>query len=291
MLEALLHQKLENNTVRCLVCDHKCLIKPNLYGLCRVRKNVDGVLYSLNNGYTIAASIDPIEKKPLYHFLPKTKIYSFAASGCNLHCQWCQNHEISQINPSDITSFGVKISPIEHIKRALDNKTPSIAYTYSEPTIFLEYALDVMKLAKENNLKNVWVSNGFMSKETLELIIPYLDAINIDLKGPNNAFYPKYTGGLLDSVLRNLKEIKKHPHIHLEITTLLVSNLNDSEDQIKKMINLIIETVGYDVPWHVSRFFPAYKLKNLSPTPIEKLYLAKRLGEQAGLKYIYLGNI
>jgi pyruvate formate lyase activating enzyme len=291
MKEALLYEKLDNKCVRCLVCDYKCLIKDNNYGVCRVRKNVNGVLHSLNNGFTIAASIDPIEKKPLYHFLPKTKIYSFAALGCNMHCLWCQNYDISQVEPSKITSFGMEISPEEHVQQALKHKTPSIAYTYSEPTVFLEYALEVMKLAKKNNIKNVWVSNGFMSKETLNLILPYLDAINIDLKGPDNAFYQKYSGGLLTSVIRNLKEIKSHPHVHLEITTLLISDLNDSEKQIKQMIDLIISTVGKDVPWHISRFFPAYKLRHYPPTPIEKLYLAEALGKQAGMKHIYLGNI
>lgn len=291
MREALLYQKLDNNLVRCLVCDYKCLIKEKCFGVCRVRKNVDGILYTLNNGFTIAASIDPIEKKPLYHFLPKTKVYSFAALGCNMHCPWCQNYDISQVNSNHKISFGVEITPQEHINQTLKHRTPSIAYTYSEPTVFLEYALEVMKLAKENNIKNVWVSNGFMSKETLELILPYLDAINIDLKGPTNNFYQKNCGGLLSTVLRNLKEIRNHPHIHLEITSLLITGLNDEEEQIKEMINLIIEMVGKEVPWHVSRFFPAYKLNSRPPTSIDKLYLAQKLGKEAGLKYIYLGNI
>lgn len=291
MKEALLYNKLKDNLVQCLVCDYKCVLKENEIGRCRVRKNIKGTLYSLNYGQTIAVNIDPIEKKPLYHFLPRTTIYSFASYGCNLHCLWCQNYTISQIENKDMLNYCSKVSPEDHIRAALRYKTPSIAYTYTEPTIFLEYALDTMKLAHQNNLKNVWVSNGFMSKETLELIIPYLDAINIDIKGPTDNFYQENCGGLLSSVLRNLKEIKKHSHIHLEITSLLIPSYNDSDDQIQTLINLIVDAVGQDVPWHVSRFFPAFQLLNVNPTPVDRLLLAQKLGKEAGMKYIYLGNI
>ncbi|MFA7020626.1 MAG: AmmeMemoRadiSam system radical SAM enzyme [Bacilli bacterium] len=290
MKEALLYDKLPNGKVRCNVCSHRCLIAHGNRGICRVRTNISGVLYSLNYGLCIAAAIDPIEKKPLYHYLPKSETYSFAAVGCNMHCPWCQNYEISQTPNNEFVVEGDEVTPEEHIARALKFKTPSISYTYSEPTVFLEYVLETMKLAKEQGLKNIWVSNGFMSKETLEVILPYLDAINIDLKGPDDDFYQKQCGGNLKTILNNLKTMQK-ANIHIELTTLLIPGLNDEEHQIKKLVSTIVENLGVELPWHISRFFPAWRMLNTRVTPLESLYLARSIGQKAGLKYIYIGNV
>jgi len=290
MKEALLYLKLPNGNVRCDVCGHHCLIAAGKRGLCRVRSNVGGTLYSLNYGLCIAAAIDPIEKKPLYHFLPKSEVYSFAAIGCNMHCPWCQNFDISQTANNEYVVEGEEVSPEEHVKRALKFKTPSIAYTYSEPTVFFEYALETMISAHQNGLKNVWVSNGFMSEQTLELLLPYIDATNIDIKGPNDEFYQKQCGGDLKTILKNLKTMQK-AQIHIELTTLLIPGLNDDKDQIQELVDAIVATVGTEVPWHLSRFFPAWRMLDKNITPLESLHLARDIGRKAGIKYIHLGNV
>lgn len=290
MKEALLYEKLPNGNVRCHTCGHRCLIAPGHRGICRVRSNISGTLYSINYGLCVAAAIDPIEKKPLYHFLPKSEIYSFAAVGCNMHCPWCQNYDISQMSNNEYVVDGEEVSPSEHVERALKFRTPSIAYTYSEPTVFLEYALETMKLAKEKGLKNVWVSNGFMSEETLNLILPYLDAANIDIKGPNDEFYQNHCGGNLKTIISNLKTMQKGG-IHIEITTLLIPGLNDSKEQIEELVQQIASNLGTDVPWHISRFFPAWRMLSAKATPLESLYLARSIGQKAGLKIIHLGNV
>lgn len=290
MKEALLYDKLPNGKVRCNVCGHRCQIAPGHRGICRVRTNINGVLYSLNYGLCIAATIDPIEKKPLYHFLPKSETYSFAAVGCNMHCPWCQNYEISQTPSNEYVVEGEEVTPTEHVARALKFKTSSISYTYSEPTVFFEYVLETMKLAKEEGLKNIWVSNGFMSEETLQQILPYLDAANIDIKGPDDEFYAAHCGGNLKTIINNLKTMQK-AKIHIELTTLLMPGLNDEEYQIKKLVSTIVENLGVEVPWHISRFFPAWRMMNGHITSLESLNLARQIGQKAGIKYIHLGNI
>ena len=290
MKEALLYDKLPNGKVRCNVCGHGCQIAPGHRGLCRVRSNINGVLYSLNCGLCIAVAIDPIEKKPLYHYLPKSETYSFAAVGCNMHCPWCQNYEISQTPSNEYVIEGEEVTPEQHVERALKFRTPSISYTYSEPTIFFEYALETMKLAKEKGLKNIWVSNGFMSEAALQQILPYLDAVNIDIKGPDDEFYAKHCGGNLKAIINNLKTMQKD-NIHIELTTLLIPGLNDEEYQIKKLVSTIVENLGLEVPWHISRFFPAWRMLNAHITPLDSLHLARLIGQKAGLKYIYIGNV
>ena len=290
MKEAILYHKLDNDKVRCVVCSHRCLIAEGKRGICAVRENVQGTLYSLNYGKTIAVHIDPIEKKPLYHFLPKTRIYSFAAVGCNFRCSWCQNWEISQSPKPNKIVEGIDISPAEHVQRALEYACPSIAYTYSEPTIFLEYALDTMKLAKEKGLKNVWVTNGFMSGETLAVITPFLDAANVDYKGPNDGVYEKYCGGKPEPIMENLKYLHD-AGVHLEITTLVVPGVNDKAEQIEKIAQFISAQLSKDVPWHVTRFFPNWKMMNAPITPLETLEMAKEIGEYAGIKNIHIGNV
>ncbi|MFA5481309.1 MAG: AmmeMemoRadiSam system radical SAM enzyme [Bacilli bacterium] len=290
MKEALLYEKLADDAVRCHLCGHHCLIRPGNRGLCRVRSNINGVLYALNYGLCISAAIDPIEKKPLYHFLPRTKIYSFAAQGCNLHCPWCQNYEISQMPNGTLEIEGDVVTPSEHVERALKYNTPSIAYTYSEPTIFFEYALETMKLAKEKGIKNVWVSNGFMSEKALQMLLPYLDAVNIDIKGPNDSFYQKHCGGNLTTIIDNLKIMQK-AGIHIEITTLLIPGLNDRPEQIEELAKVIVDHLGVEVPWHINRFFPAWKMSETEITPVQSLLVAKAIGINQGIKQIHLGNV
>lgn len=290
MKEAILYQKLEGNKVKCAVCNHRCTIAEGKRGICGVRENLQGVLYTLNYGKTIAMHIDPIEKKPLYHFLPGTKSYSFAAAGCNFRCSWCQNWEISQSPKPDKPVEGMDISPEEHVKRALDLACPSIAYTYSEPTIFVEYALDTMMIATAKGLKNVWVSNGYMSRETLDAIIPYLDAANIDYKGPNDGVYEKYCGGRAEPVMENLKYLQK-AGVHLEITTLIIPGINDKEGQLEKIAQFIASEVSKEAPWHITRFFPAWKMMDTPITPMDTLKTAEAIGKKAGLKYVHIGNV
>lgn len=290
MKEAILYEKLENGKVKCAVCNHRCVIGEGKRGICGVRENRKGVLYALNYGLTISAANDPIEKKPLYHFLPGTMIYSFATVGCNFRCSWCQNWEISQASKPARPVEGTYVTPEEHVARAIELGCPSIAYTYSEPTIFLEYALDTMKLAHEKGLKNVWVTNGYMSKETLDLIIPYLDAANVDYKGPDDGVYEKYCGGKAIHIMENLIYLQK-AGIHQEITTLIVPGVNDKREQLEEIAKFVADEVGTDVPWHISRFFPNWKMMDVPITPLETLKMAEKIGKEAGLKYIHIGNV
>lgn len=292
MKEALLYKKLKNEKVQCQACAHYCVISSNKRGICGVRENQKGKLYSLVYGKAIAVHIDPIEKKPLYHFLPGTYSLSIATVGCNLACKNCQNHDISQGSKPDKPILGQEMSPEKIVREALDNHCPSISYTYTEPTIFLEYALATMKLAKEKGLKNIWVTNGFMSPQTLNLIIPDLDAANVDLKSFDDNFYQKYCGGRLKPILENLKELKRKG-IWLEITTLIIPGLTDQEKMLKKIAQFIKKELGPETPWHISRFFPevSWQLQDLPATSLEIIEKASQIGLQAGLKYVYKGNI
>ena len=290
MKEAILYTKLKQQELQCHVCGHHCLIEAGHKGKCRVRANVDGTLFAINYGLCVASAVDPIEKKPLYHFLPGSDVYSFAALGCNMHCPWCQNHDISQSWRDDELATCERIMPEEHVRRAILLGCPSIAYTYSEPTVFLEYALETMKIAHAKGVKNVWVSNGFMSEETTRLIAPYLDAANIDIKGPDDAFYKAQCGGDLKTIVSNIK-IMRDAKVHVEITTLLIPGLNDATEQLEKLVKTITTELGNDVPWHVSRFFPHFKMTKTKITPIDSLHLAESIGRKAGIKLIHLGNV
>ena len=290
MKEAILYKKMDDDRVQCVACNHRCIIAEGKRGICYVRENLHGQLYALNYGKTVASNVDPIEKKPLYHFLPGTRIYSFAAVGCNFRCSWCQNWEIAQSPKLTKEIEGIEVSPEEHIASALRSRCPSIAYTYTEPTVFVEYALDTMKLAREKGLKNVWVTNGYMSRETLDAIIPYLDAANVDFKGANDGVYEKYCGGKAEPVMENLKYLHE-AGVHIEITTLIVPGINDKQDQVEKIAEFIAMELSREVPWHISRFFPAWKLQDTPVTPLKTLEMAKSIGEKAGLKYIHIGNV
>lgn len=288
-MEALLYTKLDNKKVKCRVCNHYCVISNQKRGICGVRENRDGILIALNYGKYISYSVDPIEKKPLYHFMPRTKTYSFASVGCNMACKWCQNSSISQSPKPDEFIQGMRMSAEEHILTAKSYRVPSISYTYTEPTIFLEYALDIMKLARENALKNIWVSNGYMSDETLDLILPYLDAVNIDFKGTNET-YQKYCLGDADSVLKNIKRMIDYG-VHVEVTTLVIPGVNDSIEALERITDDIAYTLGINTIWHISRFFPGYKMLKTEITPLETLKKAEAIGRKKGLKHIYLGNV
>ena len=296
MLESYLYKQLKNNLVQCQTCCHFCVLKPDEKGKCQMRVNKDGKLLVLNYGQSTGLAIDPIEKKPLARFMPGTWTLSFGTLGCNFSCQHCQNFFISQVAGKDKETEDYQLERIEHVlpeeivATSLKNKLPSISYTYNEPTIFLEFALDTMKLARPKGLKNIWVSNGFMSAQTLDLIAPYLDAINVDLKSFSEQFYAEICGARLKPVLDNLIKIKRLG-IHLEITTLIIPTKNDSTAELKQIAEFIANNLGQETPWHVSAFYPAYKLNNLPPTPKEKISEAQKIGQSAGLKYVYAGNI
>ncbi len=292
MKEAYLYKKLKGEKVQCLNCAHYCIISPGEKGICQVRKNIDGKLFALNYGKVVALNIDPIEKKPFFHFLPGTLSLSLATVGCNFQCANCQNWTISQSPRIFGKIEGEEMKPEEVIKIALENKLPSISYTYTEPTIFLDFALDIMKLAKKEKLKNNWVTNGFLSKEAVDLISPYLDAANVDLKSFEDEFYVKYCKGRLQPVLDTLKRMKKKK-IWVEVTTLIIPTLNDSEKNLKNIANFIKKELGEETPWHVTQFSGAisWKLQHLPETPVETIKKAWEIGKKAGLKYVYTGNI
>jgi pyruvate formate lyase activating enzyme len=295
MREALFYEKLPDKNVQCQLCNQYCLIADKERGLCGVRENHDGKLYTLVYGKVIAEHIDPIEKKPLFHFLPGTTSYSIATVGCNLRCSFCQNADISQASKEGYFFQKKEIpgetrTPEQIVREALHHDCASIAYTYTEPTIFVEFALDVMKLARKEGLKNVWVSNGYTTKEALKTVAPYLDAANIDLKFFNDEIYWRICGCHLNPVLETLKLYKKLK-IWLEITTLIIPGQNDDKKQLTGIAEFIVKELGANTPWHISRFFPTYQMNTVSPTPEATIERAYEIGKKAGLNYIYAGNI
>lgn len=290
-IKARFWQKDKNNRIKCRLCHHFCLISEGQTGICRVRKNVGGKLYSLVYGRPAAINIDPIEKKPLYHFLPGSPVFSLGTLGCNFRCLNCQNYEISQ--ELDIKKTAIRYVPAEEIvEQAIRSGCPAIAYTYNEPTIFAEYALDIMKLAHTRGFKNVWVSNGFMSADCLNKVLPLLDTANIDLKSMNDVFYRRVCSASVEPVLENLKRIKQ-AGVHLEITTLAIPTLSDKEEMFISIARFIADHLGQETPWHISRFSPdiSWKLKSLEPTETKVIKRAVAAGRSAGLKYIYAGGI
>lgn len=291
MKEVYLYKKLADKKVQCQNCAHYCLIENGKRGICEVRENRDGKLYALNYGKTITINIDPIEKKPFFHFLPGSYSLSIATVGCNFRCDNCQNWQISQGFKEMKEIPGDDLPPEEIVNIALENKLPSISYTYTEPAIFSEYALEIMKLAKKEGLKNNWVTNGFWSKELFELIYPYLDAANVDLKGFSDDFYLKYCSGRLKPVLDTLKRLKSKKK-WVEVTTLAIPFLNDDEKVFEGIANFIKKELGSETPWHITQFSGtiSWKLQHLPQTSVETLKKAYRIGKKAGLKYVYTGN-
>jgi pyruvate formate lyase activating enzyme len=275
--------------VRCRLCAHYCLIAAGNAGLCKVRKNIDGKLYAMNYGRLIAVHSDPIEKKPLYHFLPGSNSFSIASPGCNMGCDWCQNWQISQADQVGNLMRIPEVQASKTVKAAQEFGAASIAYTYTEPVVFYEYARETGLLAKEAGLKNIFITNGMTTLELAADMADWLDAVNIDLKAFDEDVYRKYMHGNLAAVLEVCKALKT-AGVWLEITTLLVPGVNDDQLQLQNMVQFIAEELGKDTPWHISRYFPQYKFSNAA-TPVSSIEKAEHLGRLAGLRYIYPGNL
>lgn len=288
---AVLWQTKEDNKVQCSLCSFRCLIKDGELGHCCVRKNVAGKLYSLNYDQVCAANVDPIEKKPLFHFQPGSLSFSVACIGCNFRCSFCQNWQISQAALEGNMNQGDSVAPEQIVKAAIQSDCKSIAYTYTEPTIFMELCAETGTLAKENGIANVFVTNGYMTRRAIDFAADWLDGINVDLKSFSDDYYKTLCKARIQPVLDTIKYIANETNIWLEVTTLIVPDENDSDDELKQLAEFIVNSTGPDTPWHVSRFIPQYKYLDSHATPIATIQKAERIGKQAGLKFIYPGNI
>lgn len=287
--EAMLWEKQGENNVHCFLCAHHCKIGDDGFGVCGMRQNIGGTLYTHAYGSVITSQVDHIEKKPLYHFLPGTYAYSIATIGCNFKCSFCQNWSISQLSAKNDDIGGDPFSPEEIVEEAVRNHCRSISYTYTEPTVFFEYAYDTAKIAKEKGIRNTFVTNGYMTAEAIDMISPYLDAANVDLKFFRDETYKKICSGRLEPVLSSIRKMKEKG-IWVEVTTLLVPGENDSEEEIRGIARFIAD-VDPAIPWHISRFYPEYKYTDSFSTPIGKMEKAKIIAQEEGLKYVYLGNV
>jgi pyruvate formate lyase activating enzyme len=289
MKEAMFYEKLDDKKVRCFLCAHHCFIKDGKRGICYVRKNTGGTLYALSYGRVVSMNIDPIEKKPLFHFQPGSTSFSIAAVGCNFRCEHCQNFEISQYpKEHEGEILGQHVTPETIVEAARTNGCKSISYTYTEPTIYFEFAYDCARLAHEKGIKNVFVSNGYTTPEATRAIAPYLDANNIDLKG-NDDFYDKICGARLEPVKETIR-LMKELGVWVEITTLIIPDYNDSEEDLRSIAEFI-RSVDSFMPWHVTQFYPTYKLMDKPRTPLKTLRRARDIGFETGLKYVYEGNV
>lgn len=288
MKEAYYYTKLDNGNVKCLLCPHNCTLKNEQYGICKSRQNINGTLIATSYGNICSIGIDPVEKKPLYHFLPGTHTYSISSAGCNFRCLHCQNDGISQYHPNERTVY--KLSPEQIVHNAKGNNCQSISYTYTEPTTFYEFMIDTAKVAKKDGLYNISVSNGYINEDPLRELCKYVDAFNIDLKYFSGHLYEKISGGDLDTVLKTL-EIIKESGCWLEITNLIIPDVNDDIDIIKSMCIWLEENGFEDYPLHLSRFYPRYKMSDKDWTPIDTMYEAKKIAEDWGMKNVYLGNV
>jgi pyruvate formate lyase activating enzyme len=286
--EAMFYEKVDSQTIQCHLCPRNCMLKNGMRGFCRAREPRDGKHYSLVYGNPTAVHVDPIEKKPLFHFLPATTAFSIATAGCNFRCRYCQNWQISQFPPEE--TYNQHLLPQTLVDTAIRYKCPTIAYTYTEPSIFYEYMLDTAKIAKVQGVKNMYHSNGSLNSEPVEELAFYLDAANIDLKGFNQEFYNKVCAGYLETVLNTLKILKRNG-VWIEITNLIVPTLNDDLDKIKEMAIWIKENLGPETPVHFSRFHPQYKLRNLYPTPVSTLEKSREAAMSVGLNFVYIGNV
>ncbi|MGD9315640.1 MAG: AmmeMemoRadiSam system radical SAM enzyme [Anaerolineae bacterium] len=298
MTEALLYEKLADQRVRCDLCAHRCVIGPGRKGVCKVRENRDGTLYTLVYGIPLSQAVDPVEKKPLFHFHPGSTAFSIATAGCNFRCDFCQNADISQMPRERGQILGRQATPEEVVRAAERYGSRSIAYTYTEPTIFFEYSYDIARLAHEVGIASVYVTNGFMTGEMLELFQglsgnghqPWLDAANVDLKAFRDETYKRVCGARLQPVLDSLVRMKELG-IWVEVTTLVVPEMNDSESELGEISRFIAGELGVETPWHVSRFHPDYKMHDRGPTPATALRRAYEIGREAGLSYVYVGNL
>lgn len=288
LYEASFYRKLENGRVQCELCPNKCLLKTQERGICKSRENIGGKLYSLVYGKPVTVHVDPIEKKPFYHFLPGAKAYSLATTGCNLSCKYCQNWDISQRNPEEVES--TPMTPEEVVQKALQSGSPVIAFTYNEPVIWYEYVRDIAKLAKQKGLRTVMISNGYINQEPLKELLMYLDGVKVDLKAFDDEVYQKMSNGRLTPVLETIKTVHASGK-WLEIVYLVVPQYTDNQEKIKEMCLWVLNNVGEEVPIHFSRFWPEYKLANLPPTPPETIKQARQICLELGMKYVYTGNI
>ena len=290
MKEAMLYEKRDENKVRCHLCSHHCSIHPGKRGICGVRENRDGTLYTLVYGRIVAEHIDPIEKKPLFNFLPGSKAYSISTVGCNFRCKHCQNSDISQYpHAHGGRIIGEDRTPAQIVRSAKSAGCASIAYTYTEPTIFFELAHDTSIIAHQEGIQNVFVSNGYMSAEAARKIAPHLDAINVDVKAFTNKFYKEVCGARLEPVLDTIR-LMRELGVWVEITTLIIPGWNDGEEELREIARFI-KSVGREVPWHVTAFYPSYKMMDHPPTSVATLRLARDIGIAEGLRYVYEGNV
>ncbi|MDI6792233.1 MAG: AmmeMemoRadiSam system radical SAM enzyme [bacterium] len=285
--EAMLYEKLEDNQVRCNLCAHRCKICEGSLGICQVRQNRGGRLYSLVYGKPVALNIDPIEKKPIFHLYPGSTSFSIATVGCNFRCGFCQNWNISQASVSE--GRGQFVEPQQIVDSAKEHGCQSISYTYTEPTIFFEYACDIARLAHAEGMANIFVTNGYMTAGALKTIAPYLDGANVDLKSFREDFYRRICKAGLEPVLSSIR-LMRELDIWVEVTTLVLPGQNDSKEELTQIAGFIAD-VGVEIPWHISRFHPDYKMTHLRSTPVDTLKLAIDIGKQAGLRYIYVGNV
>ena len=278
------------DVVKCILCPHYCILSDSQFGRCGVRQNIKGELYSLSYGNIVAMNIDPVEKKPLYHFLPGSKTLSIASPGCNFSCKNCQNSDISQSTFKDIKKYLTKVTPEQIINIAKINFCESISFTYTEPTVFFEFMLETAKLAYENGIKNIMVSNGYINKGPLEEIVPFLNAANIDVKCFSNKMYMELAGAKLGPVLNTLKTLFKH-NIWIEITNLIIPGWSDNDRFVLELCDWLNYNGFQDVPLHFSSFFPAYKMTDVPPTSEERIYEFVNMAKQKGIKYVYPGNV
>jgi len=287
-IRASYQKQLDGQRVECLLCPHNCVLKEGQTGICRTRENNGGTLYSNAYGNPCSVAVDPIEKKPLYHFLPGSKILSIATAGCNLRCLNCQNWSISQVNPTENSAY--ELMPEAVVELALKEGTESIGFTYTEPTVFFEYMLETAKLARQKGIKTVMVSNGFINPEPLKELCGYLDAANIDLKVFDEATYKKLAGARLKPVLDTLQTLKSE-YVWLEITNLLVPGFSDDPIKIQEMCHWLVINGFSDTPLHFSRFFPSYKLPDTKPTEVETVLQGCEIAKKSGIRYVYSGNM
>ncbi len=290
-METLVYEKLDKDRVRCGICNHFCIIDKGRRGICNVRENQEGRLITLVHGRIIARGVDPVEKKPIFHLMPGSLAYSVATVGCNFRCSFCQNADIAQM-PTDRNGLiqGVEMSPKQIVDAAIQNGCASIAYTYTEPAVFIETVLETARIATDRKIFNILVTNGYMGREVMDMVAPYVDAANVDLKAFDDGFYRKYCKARLEPVKDNLKRMKSLG-ILVEVTTLIIPGLNDDADQLAALAAFIADELGVETPWHVSRFHPCYRMTDRGPTPVSSLERAVSAGKNAGLRYVYTGNV